>query len=69
MATLTYEPGGVFPVQQSEELNTKDNEDYWRAMDNILDTHESFGHLERGETPPKFLEYELPMQLLIPRYH
>ena len=43
---------GDFPVYSCEEPNSKEGDDYWMTMNNILDRHASFGYMERGVPPP-----------------
>ena len=64
---LTIPVGGVFPIQLREEPNTKETLDYWSMMDQILDGHEYFGHMERGENPPSFHRLELEPEASVSR--
>ena len=50
---------GDFPVFPCEEPNSKEGGDFWLEMNNRLDKHQSFGYMERGETPPSHLKYRL----------
>ena len=54
---------GEFPVYPCEEPNSKDGDDFWRGMDNILDKHPSFGYMERNAPPPSHLRYRLASEL------
>ena len=58
-AALQYTGSNVFPDYPRERVNTKQNKDFWDAMDTILDGHETFGHLERGILPSAWLKFEL----------
>ena len=54
----------TFPAATSfritpQKVNSKEYKDYWDCCDTIIDSHETFGHLQRGVMPSAWLKYEL----------
>ena len=58
-AALHYSGSNVFPDYPREKVNSKEYKDFWDCMNTILESHESFGHLQRGAMPSSWLKYEL----------
>ena len=58
-AALHFSGSNLFPDYPREKVNSKEYKDYWDCLDTIIDSHETFGHLQRGVMPSSWLKYQL----------